>query len=148
MHSKVLLTAGLVISLVSCAQDEGSATDAAVQSMNTVTEIVEPGSGDAAAGKRLYIYCQACHTISAGGMNKVGPNLAGFMGKQSGRAKGFLYSAALLEANIIWDEKTLDQWIKSPSQLVAGTTMVFAGVNDAKQRADLIAYLREVSIAE
>ena len=148
MHSKVLLTAGLVFSLAACAQDEGSATDAAVQSMNAVAEVVEPGSGDAAAGKRLYIYCQACHTISAGGMNKVGPNLAGFMGKQSGRAEGFVFSAALSEAGITWDEATLDQWITSPSQLVPNTTMVFAGVNDAKQRADLIAYLREASIAE
>jgi cytochrome c len=81
-------------------------------------------------------------------MHKVGPNLAGFMGKQSGLAEGFVFSAALSEAAITWDEATLDQWITSPSQLVPNTTMVFAGVNDAKQRADLIAYLREASIAE
>jgi cytochrome c len=148
MHIKFLLIAGLVFSLGACAQDNDSSADAAVQSANTAAEVTEPGLGNAAAGKRLYIYCQACHTINAGGMNKVGPNLAGFMGREPGQVEGFMYSAALSDAGLTWDEATLDQWITSPSQLVPGTTMVFAGINAAKQRADLIAYLREASVAE
>jgi cytochrome c len=103
------------------------------------------GPGDADAGKRLYIYCQACHSINAGGMNKVGPNLHGVIGNAAGQVEGFAYSQTLLDAGLTWDDATLNAWIESPSTLLPGTTMVFAGIRDAQQRADLIAYLKQVS---
>lgn len=106
---------------------------------------VAAGPGDAEAGKRLYIYCQACHSINAGGMNKVGPNLYGVIDAAAGQVEGFAYSQALLDAGLTWDDATLNAWIESPTTLVPGTTMVFAGIRDAQQRADLIAYLREAA---
>ena len=102
-----------------------------------------PIVGDAAAGQRIYIFCQSCHSINEGGSNKVGPNLYGIFGRQGAQAEGYVYSDALNAANITWTADVLDQWITRPATLVPGTTMVFAGVNNPQQRADLIAYLQE-----
>jgi cytochrome c len=107
-----------------------------------------PGAGDADMGKRLYIFCQACHSINAGGMNKVGPNLHGIWGKASAQAGGFVYSESMADSGLVWDAATLDAWIQRPSELVPGTTMVFAGIQDAQQRADLLAYLKAAATAE
>jgi cytochrome c len=105
-------------------------------------------NADTKMGQRQYIFCQACHTVEAGGMNKVGPNLHGIIGSPAGKAEGFVYSAALAESGLTWDLATLDRWIESPNSVAPGTTMVFAGVADAGQRADLIAYLVEATSAE
>lgn len=123
-----LIFTGLFIA--GCAQDPVSAQDG-------------PIVGDAAAGQRIYIFCQSCHSINEGGSNKVGPNLYGIFGQPAAQAEGFIYSDALSSANITWTADVLDQWITRPAALVPGTTMVFAGVNNPQQRADLIAYLQE-----
>jgi cytochrome c len=102
-------------------------------------------NADPDMGQRQFIYCQACHTTEPGGGNKVGPNLAGVIGRPAAQADGFVYSPALSEADLVWDVATLDQWIDNPAALVPGTTMVFAGIMDAQQRANLIAYLREAT---
>ena len=120
--------------------DSGSVSNA--NSADTPTVAL---SGDAAAGKRLYIYCQACHTVDAGGMNKVGPNLNGFLDRPAGQAEGFVYSSVLAESGLEWTDANLDQWLESPSKLLPGTTMVFAGIRDPQQRADLAAYLKEAT---
>jgi len=102
-------------------------------------------SADAEKGKRFYIFCQACHSINAGGMNKVGPNLHGIVGRAAAEGEGFIYSEALQNSGLTWDAATLDEWIRRPAELVPGTTMVFAGIPDAQQRADLIAYITQAS---
>ncbi len=101
--------------------------------------------GDAEAGKRIYIYCQSCHTINEGGPNKVGPNLYGVAGNAAALKDGFSYSEPLSTAGIIWDADNLDAWIQSPSSLVPGTTMLFAGIKDPQQRADLVAYMQQAA---
>ena len=67
------------------------------------------------------------------------------MGRAAGKAEGFIYSAPLLESGIVWDEKSLDQWLQNPAAMVPGTTMVFPGIPDPVQRADLIAYIRDMT---
>ena len=99
--------------------------------------------GDAVAGKRVFMRCMACHTVKAGEPNKVGPNLAGVVGRKSGGAKGFRYSAAMSKVSLKWDEATLDKWLTRPASLVPGTSMVFAGLADAKERKAVIAYLKK-----
>ena len=101
-----------------------------------------PFVGDAAAGQRIYIFCQSCHSINEGGLNKVGPNLYGVFGQQAAQVEGYTYSDALSSSEVVWTADMLDQWITRPAALVPGTTMVFAGVNNPQQRADLIAYLQ------
>ena len=143
-----MISTGLLVA--GCAQDSqpqasvGATEGAAEGSANTVSAAA-PIVGDAAAGERIYIFCQSCHSLNEGGANKVGPNLYGIFGRQAAQAEGFIYSAALNSADITWTAEKLDQWITRPAALVPGTTMVFAGVNDPQQRANLIAYLEAAS---
>jgi cytochrome c len=87
--------------------------------------------------------CAGCHSIEAG-QNKIGPSLAGVVGRSSGSVAGYSYSAALKNAHLTWDEQTLDKFLQSPSGLVHGTKM-FATVPDADTRQRLIAYLKSLS---
>jgi len=90
---------------------------------------------------------QACPSHGAGCQDKVGPNLHGVFGRPAGQAEGYLYSTVLRESGITWDAATMDQWLASPATMVPGTVMVFAGINDPVQRANLIAYLQQATAA-
>jgi len=100
------------------------------------------GAQDAAAGKQAFAQCAACHSVE--GANGLGPSLQGIVGRKSGTFPGFRYSRAMKAAGIAWDEKNLDAYLTEPQKLVPGNLMPFSGVADAKQRADLIAYLKTV----
>ncbi|EJL92127.1 cytochrome c2 [Herbaspirillum sp. CF444] len=97
---------------------------------------------DVNAGKQVYAQCAACHAVTAA--NGVGPGLLGIVGRKSAASPGFRYSPALKRANLTWDEKNLDAYITDPQKAVPGNLMPFSGIADAKQRADLIAYLNTV----
>jgi cytochrome c len=94
---------------------------------------------DARAGKAVFEQCTACH--STDGNNGVGPSLQGVVRRKAGIVPGFRYSRAMKSATLSWDEKTLDGYIADPQTVVPGNLMPFSGLPDAKQRADLIAYL-------
>jgi len=102
-------------------------------------------AGDAKKGKKVFAKCKACHTVKAGGKNKVGPNLHGIVGKKAAMVDGFKYSKAMKEAGLTWDEATLDKYLTKPKKLVPKTKMAFAGLKKKKQRDDVIAYLKEQS---
>lgn len=127
-----------------CVQESGDSGQAA----EPVDFATLMASADPEAGKQLFIYCQACHSVADGGMNKVGPNLYGIYGRAAAAGEGFVYSAALQAAGITWDDAALDGWLTSPATAVSGTTMIFAGIKNPKQRADLIAYLRQATAAQ
>ncbi len=98
---------------------------------------------DVAAGEAVFRKCQACHTLAEGGANKVGPNLWGVIGSTAGaRDTGFRYSKALVESGVAWTDEALDEYLANPRQFIKGNRMAFAGVRDAEDRADLIAYLK------
>jgi cytochrome c len=71
----------------------------------------------------------------------IGPNLYGFFGEQVGTVEGFDYSNAVANADFVWTPRALDAWLVQPSRFLPGNRMTFAGVGDAGNRADLIAYL-------
>lgn len=96
--------------------------------------------GDAARGAEIYTRCQACHALE---YNRTGPKHCGVIGRKAGTLPGFEYSAAMKRANLVWDEETLDRFLADPAGTVPGTTMTYAGIADARERADLIAYLRD-----
>lgn len=102
-------------------------------------------SADPAAGEKVFAKCAACHTINKGGANGVGPNLWGTMGKPHGHVPGFAYSAALKAKGGNWDWAGMSEWLKSPRKYAEGTKMTFAGLSNAKDRADVIAYLNSQS---
>ncbi|MEC9375941.1 MAG: cytochrome c family protein [Pseudomonadota bacterium] len=137
----ILLAFILVIFSFGCSQDESSG-EPQEKSINLASQNI---IGDASTGKRLYIYCQACHTLKSGGAHKVGPNLFGFINSAAAEKDGFVFSEALIQSELVWTDDVLDQWMISPSKLVPGNNMVFAGINDPQQRADLIAYLNEAT---
>jgi cytochrome c len=75
-----------------------------------------------------------------------GPSLAALWNRKAGSVASFSrYSPALKAANIVWNDKTLDDWITDPQHLVPGNEMTFAGIKDAGQRADLLAFLKEAT---
>lgn len=98
-------------------------------------------AGDAAKGKAVFARCALCHDVKPG-PKKMGPNLSGLFGKTSGTTAGFVYSPAMQKAKIRWDAKTLDAFLTKPSALVPGSRMAFAGIANATDRANLIAYLK------
>ncbi len=95
-----------------------------------------------ARGKRLYIFCQACHAAEAVSGSKIGPNLAGIFNRQAAILEDSVYSDALKGQDFVWDEEKLDVWLQRPANLVPGTSMVFAGLPREENRAALIAYLK------
>ncbi|MEX0810153.1 MAG: cytochrome c family protein [Dongiaceae bacterium] len=97
---------------------------------------------DIAAGEALYERCQGCHSIDR---NRIGPMHRGLFGRTAGTLEGFEYSEAMRNSGIVWDEATLDAFLEAPRNYVPGTKMTYAGVKDAQERRDLIAYLRQAS---
>jgi cytochrome c len=99
-------------------------------------------AGNATAGKTVFDdNCAICHSAERGGPHKVGPNLFGVHGRKSAAATGYTYSAAMMKANITWNNDTLKQYLAAPAKMVPGTKMGFPGFSEPKDEADLIAYL-------
>ena len=99
-------------------------------------------AGDLDNGRRVFARCRSCHTITEGGPNMTGPNLYGLFGQQAGSHAGFNYSAALKGAGFAWDGERLDHWLENPRTFLQGTKMSFAGIPDATDRRDVIAFLK------
>lgn len=97
---------------------------------------------DAARGEQVYARCAACHALQ---YDRVGPRHCGLLGRRAGSVPGFEYSAAMKQSGIVWTARTLDRFLAAPLEVVPGTTMTYAGIADAKERADLIAYLRKAT---
>lgn len=101
--------------------------------------------GDPANGKKAFRKCMACHTVQAG-KHRIGPSLAGIVGSTPGTVDGFdRYSdpmKAFGAGGKTWDEATLDAYLADPKGFIPGNKMVFPGLKDAGERADVIAYLK------
>lgn len=102
-------------------------------------------AGNPGQGQRVFGACAACHSLQPD-QNMTGPSLAGLWNRKAGTLASFSrYSPALKSTNIDWNDKTLDQWIEDPQHLVPGNEMTFAGLKDARQRADLLAFLKQAT---
>jgi cytochrome c len=102
---------------------------------------VAHADGDARRGEQIYQSCQDCHSLDE---NDVGPKHRGVFGRVAGSVPDYNYSLALKNSRITWNEKTLDQWLIGPKIFVPGTKMGFV-LSDAKDRADVIEYLRTMA---
>ncbi|HEY3640805.1 MAG TPA: cytochrome c family protein [Xanthobacteraceae bacterium] len=100
--------------------------------------------GDAARGEKRFEECATCHTLERG-VNNVGPSLFGLFGRKAGEIADFRYSPALKKSGITWTPQTLDSFVADPQKEVPGNRMPFAGMPDAGDRADLIAYLQKAT---
>ncbi len=105
-------------------------------------------AGDAERGAALFRACVACHSLKPD-RNMTGPSLAGVWGRKAGSLAGFeRYSPELKSSNVVWDENSLDEWLKSPAGFIPHNRMVFPGAPDTRARADLIAFLKQVGGGE
>ena len=86
--------------------------------------------------------CVVCHSIETGGPLRVGPPLHGIVGARKARADWYGYSPALRKAAGNWTEADLDKFLTSPSKFLPGTSKTLIGISDAKERADIIAALK------
>ena len=105
--------------------------------------------GDAARGEELFRDCRACHQVGEGAAQRTGPHLNNLFGRKAGSVGDTArYSRGLIRAGadgLVWDHRTLDAYIENPKALVSDTRMAYAGMKDAQDRADLLAYLRNFS---
>ena len=101
--------------------------------------------GDDTRGERLFNQqCKACHTLEQGGHNLVGPNLHGLFGRKAGNAD-YQYSEAMKKSGIVWDDKTVTEYLKDPKAKVPGTKMTYIGLRQEQQQQDMIAFLRKAT---
>ena len=103
-------------------------------------------AGDAAAGKKVFTKCIACHD-AASEKDKLGPHLLGVVGRTAGTAESFKakYSKAMIDAGaagLVWDEKNLAEYLRAPKEKVPGNKLAFAGLKSDDDIANVIAYLQ------
>ena len=142
------------ITIAACSNDAPS-SEAATESSTTsqVTQPV-PTASDAVApvemsdaqlltkGRRVFLKCSSCHSLDQEGAHKVGPALWGFYGESAASREGYTYSEALQNADIVWNDTTLGQYLEAPARYVPGTKMAYVGLRNAQDRAAVIAYLK------
>ncbi len=125
------------------AAERGSATAEAASGPRSLAALLAVADID--DGKKVARKCVACHDVSQGGRNKIGPNLWGVVGAGKAAREGFAYSGALAGLGGAWGYDDLDAFLAKPREFARGTKMAFAGVKSPADRADLIAYLRGLS---
>ncbi len=96
--------------------------------------------GDAAAGKIVFNKCAICHSPLQG-VNKIGPSQFGIIGRHSAAIPNFAYSEAMKATNWDWTPEQLDKYLTEPRVVVPGTKMIFPGLKEEADRANVIAYL-------
>lgn len=99
----------------------------------------------AADGKKVARKCAACHSLTDGGKNKIGPNLWNVVNAPKAGKGGFKYSGALRDKGGKWTYEDLNAFLASPKTFAKGTKMVFAGIKKAGDRAAVIKFLRSLS---
>ncbi|MBL8548701.1 MAG: cytochrome c family protein [Hyphomonadaceae bacterium] len=98
-----------------------------------------------ARGERGVGVCKSCHTFQAGGADGIGPNLHDVFGRRAATHPGFSFSQAMHEHTVVWSYDTLNEYLRSPSQVVRGTRMAFAGIRNTNDRVAVLAYLRSIA---
>lgn len=104
--------------------------------------VATPDAEQVRAGEAVYTRCLACHALA---YDRTGPRHCGLFGRRAGSVPGFAYSPAMRRSGMIWDARTLDKFLNKPTDTVPGTSMGYAGVKDGKERAALIAYLKQAN---
>lgn len=111
-----------------------------------VSTVSAPADGDAEAGKSTFRRkCMSCHTVDKGGKNRTGPNLWGIVGRDRAAAENFRYSNTMKLLGGTWSETEIGSFIAGPRTFLPDTKMTFAGLKDATDRANVLAYLKTLT---
>lgn len=135
----VAAAAALAFTLSACGsppEDKAAEGSATTGEASPAAAVADAGSKPAA-----FAQCAACHAVEPG-KHGVGPSLAGVYGTKSGELAGYAFSDAMKQANLTWDDKTLDEYLANPMKVVPGTKMTYAGLADPAQRKAIIEYLK------
>ncbi|TAK95290.1 MAG: c-type cytochrome [Aquabacterium sp.] len=101
-------------------------------------------AGDPKKGADVFAgECGDCHSPKEGKAKK-GPPLFGVNGRKAASIAEFAYSDAMKQSGITWTPDKIDLYITKPKKLVPGGKMKYDGLDDAAQRADVIAYLQSL----
>ena len=101
--------------------------------------------GNPVRGQRVFNACAACHSLEPN-RSMTGPSLAELWNRKAGGLASFpRYSSALKSSGVVWNDKTLDDWINDPQHLIPDNDMTFQGIKDDRQRADLLAFLKQAT---
>ncbi|MGC6472789.1 MAG: c-type cytochrome [Parvibaculales bacterium] len=103
---------------------------------------------DPAKGAEVFKKCRSCHMVGDKARNLVGPTLNGIVDGKIAAVEGYKYSKAMKQyatENSVWSEALLDTYLEKPAKAVKGTRMAFVGLRKPKDRADVIAYLKQFS---
>ena len=101
--------------------------------------------GDIGHGEKVFKKCSACHSIEAGGGNKIGPALYNVVGRKIAALEDYKYSKALVEYKKNWSFEELNGFLIKPQKWIKGTKMAYAGLRKEKDRASVILYLNKYS---
>lgn len=134
--------------LAACGGEAPKATESAVPAVPapTAEELPAPYNGaDLTSGKTQFgKKCGSCHFLEKARGNMVGPNLNGVFDRGTAAQPGYGYSPAIKElakTQTGWTAELIDQWLQSPDNFLAGTSMRLNGITDANERRDIIAFL-------
>ena len=132
---------------VESATTVASTTNSEASSENSGSENIMAlfASTSAADGEKVFKKCAACHSISKGGANKIGPALWGVLGRKAGSVADYKYSKALTAYGKSWSFEEMNGFLTKPKEWVKGTKMAFAGLKNAKERAAVILYMNQNS---
>jgi len=100
------------------------------------------------AGEAAFRRCQPCHRVGEDAPNTIGPVLNDVLGRQAGTYPNYVYSQAMSDAGrsgLVWTVETLSQFVASPKKFLPGNKMALAGMRNAEDRRNLVAYLRALS---
>ena len=100
---------------------------------------------DVTHGEKVFKKCKACHSINAGGGNKIGPKLWNVMFRPVGSIADYKYSKALSSYGKEWSWEEMNGFLTKPSKWIKGNKMGFAGLKDERDRASVILFLNQNS---
>jgi cytochrome c len=131
---------------IEVAEAEGAGSEAPAEEVPAVSLGTLLASADATKGQSVYKACAACHDVSKGGPNKVGPNMWGIVGRNHAAMEGFAYSEAMAALkDQPWTYEALDAFLLAPKKAIPGTKMAYGGLKKDVDRANLLAYLATLS---
>jgi cytochrome c len=112
--------------------------------LTSLFAVAAHAEGDAVRGEARFQECAACHKLDAG-TNEVGPSLHGVFSRKAGELADFRYSPAMKRSGVAWTPETIDKYIADPQAFIPANRMPYAGISNAGDRADLIAYLQKAT---
>ena len=131
-----------VASVSNSAEEKTSTSSSMTGSEDIIALLVSVSVED---GEKVFKKCAACHSISKGGANKIGPALWGVLGRQSGSLADYKYSKAMASYGKKWSFDEMNGFLIKPKDWIKGTKMAYAGLKKIEDRAAVIPYLNQNS---